>query len=253
MLTLGRRSAFGAAVLALTSALACGAAGDAGTTGSMGSTGGGGGGAAVPENHPASEACAVFPQAGCDVDHTCTVVTPGGATLCVGAGPTAVGGYCANDGDCAVGLACVGDLCRAFCAAPADCTGGAPTCFDVYSNQKVIPGFKTCALPCNPADPANKGGIEGVAACPGGFTCFPLGADVGPQGSTDCGLAGNAGPGAACAPGDCRAGLVCLNNGSSSVCTPRCLLGGGQCNCASYAQPQYVALPSGIKEVGYCQ
>jgi hypothetical protein len=31
-----------------------------------------------------------------------------------------------------------------------------------------------------------------------------------------------------------------------------CIVGAASCSCSSFGTPQYVALPSGIQEVGYC-
>jgi hypothetical protein len=254
-----RRSPLGmAALFALSTAVACGTAQTkspphshtTGTTTSSGS----GDGPNLPEDHPSSDPCVVFPQSGCAADHTCVIATLDGATLCEGAGDSPVGGSCANNGDCQAGLACVGRSCRSFCAQASDCGKIGPACFDVYSDKKPISGWRSCAVHCNPADPQNAAGAEGIVACPAGLGCFTLPSDVGPQGSTDCYSVGAVAAGGSCnTPSDCGAGLVCLNNGGSTTCERMCLLGSSQCSCSSFAEPEYVALSSGLVEVGYCQ
>lgn len=252
---LNHASVYGAALIALSTAVACGTpAPEESPPRAHTSSSGTGGSAPATKDYPASNACTVVPQAGCDPDHTCVIATADGATLCEGAGTAPLGGACGSDGDCAVGLTCVGSACHAFCEQPSDCKGPIAACTAVYHDMKPVPGWQTCALQCNPGDPQNTGGIAGIIGCPSGLTCFALSSDVGPQGSTECYPAGPGAAGASCtSSNDCGVGLICLTNQGSSSCTKMCLLGLGQCNCASFGQPQHVELPSGMMEVGYCQ
>jgi hypothetical protein len=203
-------------------------------------------------NYPASQACTVVPQASCPSTHTCQVVTIAGATMCESAGAIGFGGYCNNNTDCAPGLACAYRQCRPHCETAADCGGPAPSCLQMFFGDQVIEKFRVCSIPCSPIDPQNGGGAPELAACPSGWGCFPFGGDV--LGSTDCFEAGTSPPGASCESGlECQPGLVCLTSGATSSCTQMCIMGLSGCNCAGFAQPQFVALGSGVYELGYCQ
>lgn len=242
-----------ALVLAVLAPLACSAGETAGpeTTTSSGTTGGHE--PETPLDHAATDACTVFPQAGCSADHTCVVTTAVGDTICESAGTAPAASACGGEGDCALGLTCVGSVCRPFCKAPSDCEGTASACFQVNLGMKPVPGWTTCSLPCNPADPQNVAGIQGLVACAAGNGCFSLDPAVGPQGSTDCFVGGTAAEGAACDTVDCGPGLVCLNDGTTKSCHPFCVMGLTSCTCLSFAEPFYAAISNDIKEVGYCQ
>ncbi len=211
-------------------------------------------GAETPVNYAASDACTVVPQEGCPADHTCLVVTVDGATTCQSAGSAPLGGLCSGNSDCAPGLVCVESTCRSFCGEPSDCGGVASACNQVSHGSEPVKGWSICSIACNPADPPNAAGANGLVACPAGMACFSLDPSDGPKGSTSCFPAGAAQEGAACMTGgDCAAGLVCLNDGGSSSCRPMCLVGQSQCTCLSFAVPLYAASAFTILEVGFCQ
>lgn len=214
--------------------------------------GGGGQGAGEPANYPSNQPCSVLPQAGCAAGHSCQVATLGGATMCQQAGGVPDGGLCASNSDCAPGLSCVWNMCRSYCHVPEDCAGLAPACFQVEWGAQPVAGWLACSRPCNPADPGNATGMQGLFACPPGMGCYPA-QPGGSLGSNDCYVAGTGPVGTACQDGgDCAPGLVCLSDGSSASCRPMCVMGLGGCACAPFAQPFYAATPNGILEVGYC-
>ena len=107
----------------------------------------------IERNRPASstgiclgspEACDPVAQTGCAADENCNVLGGGAfggyAMLCDAAGDVAEGGDCSGDGvDCALGLLCVADVCRAPCAPAADqCATG--SCEDIGSNYYLSDG-----------------------------------------------------------------------------------------------------------------
>lgn len=207
-----------------------------------------------PANYPASEQCSVFPQAGCPSTHTCQIATYGGATICEGAGQVPQAGYCLTSSDCAVGLSCLYSQCRPHCRQAADCPGPGATCMQVTdSGGQPFNGWMVCSVPCNPADPQNLAGLEGLFACPGGWGCFPTG--EGEPGSTECYIFGPGATGSSCeGTGDCQPGNICLTDSSAGTktCEPLCVFGLTGCSCQPFAEPFYVAMPSGLLEVGWC-
>jgi hypothetical protein len=139
--------------------------------------------------------------------------------------PSQVGGPCFWNGDCAIGSACFGDRCYAWCFSGADCSGGAtcaPTSNEFAGNQKL---GKCLAEGCSLRNPTSS--ASPFVACQAGWQCLydptstpPITWCYGtPNGD------GGAGTGAFCIfDNDCAPGTACYNapDGGLAACWAWC-------------------------------
>jgi len=203
------------------------------------------------ENYAATVACTILPQSGCPSDHTCQIASHAGDTTCVKAGDAPLAGSCFAHNDCALGLMCLNGMCRSYCNSADDCDGDVVACLQgTDGNGDEIVGQQYCTTPCNPADPENEAGANGLVACPPDRGCFMAGAGT-PSGTTNCIPAGPRDVGQSCND-DCKPGLVCLNYGDHEACASVCLMGEAACNCQSFTEPGYASIGGKLVEVGYC-
>jgi hypothetical protein len=216
------------------------------------------GGAALGINTSAQMPCTTKPQSGCPAGSWCLVANASGDTSCYSSGSVPYGGACSTINDCQGGLLCVYGQCTNLCAGVSDCSSAPYATCSPYPQRgsvAAIPGSSFCSIQCNPADPFNSARSADFAACLPGTTCSVQGSD-GPTGATNCYLAGTVTNGNACNDtNSCAAGLICLTQGSSSSCTPMCLMGRTQCrvgSCQSFGTPEHVGVKGSLVELGYC-
>lgn len=139
------------------------------------------------------------------------------------AGSKTAGQSCKDLGECAKGLTCVFGACQSFCASPGDCPKAGSSCLPVLyydsatKTTKAIPGFTTCAAPCDPLTPSKVcgAGANCLFADPTHTTCSGGGTGIGA---------------AACSstnPFSCAPGYLCL---STNECRRWCRIGfSGDC------------------------
>lgn len=143
--------------------LECEASGDSSPSATGLGLCGGGCDATIPEG----DECLTDPECGCASGQTCRVMEDS-SRACSPIGNTAAQTPCANNGDCAAGLACMEGLCRPYCD-PADATCGDDSlCAEMlYEGQSV--GIGACLGLCDPIHPEDSG--NGFTACGVGAEC----------------------------------------------------------------------------------
>jgi hypothetical protein len=127
--------------------------------------------------------CDLVMQCGCPQGQHCQFGDT--APQCVVPGNTAVGELCNQDSECVAGSACIGDICKRYCASDKDCGNG--LCRDVIFNGQAIPGVKACLTTCD--FPTQKPCGKGVSCgrfSPGDVASLPNGGDFCIVASSDC-------------------------------------------------------------------
>jgi hypothetical protein len=97
--------------------------------------------------------CDLVKQCGCEKKPgtSCTEGKLGDlerTSVCAVPGSTLANNWCLDGSSCARGLACMGHVCRPFCASDADCAKGARCIFDIRNG--VASSVKVCLDPCTP-------------------------------------------------------------------------------------------------------
>jgi hypothetical protein len=188
-------------------------------------------------------ACRLIPpQCGCGAGEGCYI--PVSTPVCLPAGSAVDGASCAMDNDCRAGSVCItglatGTECASLCdpAAPASCETG--VCI-----PGGLPGIGGCMVACDPV--AQTGcGARG---------CYLLQNAGEPPFVTVCGtLPGTGRAGSACTFTDeCAAGLVCVDDGTSSACRPLCDVATGRGCTGGTCEPRTPPLRAGSTEYGGC-
>ncbi len=165
--------------------------------------------------------CDTQPQCGCAPGYGCYVDSVvDGRTACYRAGIMTLGEKCQYIDDCASGLTCIGQSCRAFCEVPSDCSTSGASCMPVTAGLPDggvanVPGAAVCTDQCRLSLPTG---------CRAGQTCLSTTGPGDNPGSSLCVYAANATSTTTCAadPDSCASGYVCLTD---DVCHKWCRIG----------------------------
>ncbi len=162
---------------------------------------------------PAGAKCRVAPNCGCAANETCELVAADGRGECKPAGSVASGGFCKQNTECAVGLACLGGQCGAYCVKEPECSGG--SCAPLEFGGTPVAGVGICTFPCDPLN---------ASACAAGNACR-----ITTTNSTACfANPGTGAPGAACTTDDnCAPTLFCNGTQCVAICVAGTTCGGG--------------------------